>query len=52
MNRKQKTLRLKRLNERKKLYKKFGFWSYLAIGNSQVRKARTQEYLEVSNGIS
>tara|TARA_R100000734_G_C3286477_1_gene79094 strand:+ start:195 stop:344 length:150 start_codon:yes stop_codon:yes gene_type:complete len=44
MNRKQKTLRLKRLNAQNKLYKKTGFWSHLEAGYSQVRDSRSKEY--------
>ncbi len=44
MNKKQKTLRLKKLNAQNKLYKKTGFWSHLQAGYSQVRDSRSEEY--------
>ena len=43
MNRKQKTLRLKRLNERKKLYHKTGFHSLRALGNDNLKREERYE---------
>ena len=46
MNYKQRKLRLKRLNERKKLYRKTGFHSLKALGYDNLK--RKKRYEEVS----
>ena len=46
MNKKQKRMRLKKLNAEKKHYKKTGYWSIRAEANAYVREYRTREYQE------
>ena len=46
MNKKQKRMRLKKLNAQKKHYKKTGYWSIRAEANAYVREYRTREYQE------
>ena len=46
MNKKQKRMRLKKLNAQKKHYKKSGFWSIREEANAYVREYRTREYQE------
>ena len=45
MNKKQKRLRLKRLNAENKLYKKTGYWSYRQLGYASLHQSQARDEL-------
>lgn len=48
-NQKQKAVKLKRIKAQNKLYKKTGYWSIKAMADANLRKHRSDEYLENAN---
>ena len=47
MNKKQKKLRLKKLNAQNKLYKKTGFWSHLQAGYASLHESQERTEVEI-----
>tara|TARA_R100000773_G_C4186799_1_gene94259 strand:+ start:51 stop:188 length:138 start_codon:yes stop_codon:yes gene_type:complete len=43
MNKKQKTLRLKKINAQNKLYKKTGYWSYKELGYASLHASQKRD---------
>ena len=43
MNKKQKSIRLKRLNAQNKLYKKTGYWSYREMGYASLHVSQARD---------
>ena len=43
MNKKQKSIRLKRLNAQNKLYKKSGYWSYKEMGYASLKESQARD---------
>jgi len=43
MNKKQKSLRLKRINAQKKLFKKTGYWSYKQLGYASLHASQQRD---------
>jgi hypothetical protein len=43
MNKKQKSIRLKKLNAQNKLYKKTGYWSYKQLGYASLHESQARD---------
>ena len=43
MNKKQKSIRLKKLNAQNKLYKKTGYWSYREMGYASLHESQARD---------